>query len=278
MKIEKINPHGYCGGVINALKLTTSSLNEIKPIYMLGKIIHNDIVCAELEKMGIIIKTNNKYDALNEINSGTVIFTAHGISDDLLNIAQKKNLNIINATCPKVTIIRNNIKKYINECDVLYFGVPNHPECEAVLSISNNIYLVTSINDLFKLDKSKKYYVTNQTTLSLVKLKDIYDYVKDNFSNAIIDNTICLATTQRQQALLKCTADCIITVGDKRSSNTKELFNIAQSKCTSYLISNVNEIKDIDFKIYKNIKLTSGASTPEYLLDEVYNYLIKNYL
>lgn len=279
MKIEKINPHGYCGGVVRALKLAFDSIkNNNEPIYMIGKIIHNDIVCSKLEDEGIIIKTNDKLDAINEIDNGTVIFTAHGIDNKIIQKAKDKNLNVIDTTCTKVTIIQKNIMKHINTHKILYIGVHKHPECEAVLSLNKDIILIKDVNDLLNLDKETKYYITNQTTLSLIKLKEIYDYILSNFSNALIDNKICLATTQRQTAVLECDADCIIVVGDKNSSNTKELHTVAKTKCDSYLISEYTEIVNVDLSKYKNIKLTSGASTPEYTLDEVINYLNKTYL
>lgn len=266
MKISKINPHGYCGGVMYALKKANEYINTDN-VYMIGKIIHNDIVCEQLAKNGIKIKLNNKLDAINEIDEGTVIFTAHGTDENIINLAKQKNLNIVDTTCKKVNVIKDNIKKNIINNTILYIGVLNHPECEAILSIDENIVLITQLSDLFSLDKNKSYYITNQTTLSLLKLKEIYDYAKNNFKNIIIDNKICLATTQRQQAVLDATADCIIVIGDKKSSNTKELFNIAKTKCDSYLISSYLELPSLDK--YKDIKITSGASTPEYLVDEV---------
>lgn len=273
MKIHKINPHGYCGGVIRALKLANEAIKNNKNIYMLGKIIHNDIVCEELKNKGIIIKTNNKDEAIDEINFGTVIFTAHGTDEKLIEKAKKKNLNIIDTTCTKVNIIKNNIKKNFDKT-ILYIGVANHPECEAILSISNDIILINNIDDLKILNKDIQYYVTNQTTLSLLKLKDIYTYLEENFNNVIIDNKICLATTQRQLAVLNTTADYIIVVGDKASSNTNELYNIASSKCDSILVSNLSELLTIDITKYNNVKITSGASTPEYLVDEIIEYYL----
>lgn len=279
MKITKINPHGYCGGVTRALKLAYDALDTAeKPIYMIGKIIHNDIVCADLESKGIIIKTNDKFEAINEVNSGTVIFTAHGISNDLINIAINKKLNVIDTTCSKVTSVHKNIKNNLEDCTILYIGVDKHPECEAVLSISNNIILIKDIKDLYNLDKTKKYYITNQTTLSLFKIKDIYEYAKTNFKDIFIDNKICLATTKRQEAVMTVESDCVIVVGDKKSSNTNELYNISKTICDSYLISEYSEIVDIDLSKYLDIKITSGASTPEYIVDELIEYLNKTYL
>lgn len=275
MKIEKINPHGYCGGVTYALKLANKYTHK-ENVYMIGKIIHNDIVCNDLEKKGIKIKTNSRIDAINEINEGTVIFTAHGTDESIIELAKSKNLEVVDTTCMKVNVIKKNIKKHLETSTVLYIGVENHPECDAVLSLSKDIILINSIDDLKKLNYKNSYYVTNQTTLSLLKLKELYSYIENNFDNAFIDNKICLATTQRQQAVLNCEADCIIVIGDKQSSNTKELYNIALTKCDSYLISSYKEI-NIDFSKYKNIKITSGASTPEYLVDEVIDFIYTNH-
>lgn len=281
MTISKLNPHGYCGGVTNALNKAKNALgnpNTKKPIYMIGKIIHNDIVCKTLEKEGIIIlNSNDKFNAINVIKSGTIIFTAHGIDDKLIEKATFQGLDVIDTTCNKVRIIKENIKKNITSHSIIYIGVKNHPECEAVLSISENIILVTCLEDLFSLDKNQKYYVTNQTTLSLLKIDELYKYISSNFSDVLIDNKICLATTQRQQAVLDCTADCIIIVGDKQSSNTKELYNISCTKCPSFLVSECSELFDIDLSSFSDIKITSGASTPEYLVDEIIEYISNTY-
>ncbi|MFI3251506.1 MAG: 4-hydroxy-3-methylbut-2-enyl diphosphate reductase [bacterium] len=279
MKIEKINPHGYCGGVIKALNTTLEAINSApKPIYMIGKVIHNDIVCNELEKQGLIIKTNEKCDAINEIENGTVIFTAHGTDEKLIDIANNKNLNVINTVCSKVSIIHRNIKKHLESHTILYIGVKSHPECEAILSISNDIILINDVNDLNLLDKSKKYYITNQTTLSLLKLNSLYDYAKNNFKDITIDNKICLATTKRQEGVLNTNADFIIVVGDKKSSNTNELYNLSKQKCDSILVSECSEITNINLSQYNNIKITSGASTPEYIVDEIIEFINKTYL
>lgn len=281
MIISKINPHGFCGGVINALSKAHKAVDNVntkKPIYMIGKIIHNDIVCNDLISKGIIIKNSNKYDAIKEIDFGTVIFSAHGIDSKLIDEATSKGLDVIDTTCSKVNIVKKNISKHIDTRTILYIGVKNHPECDAILSISKDIILISDVNDLVSLDNTKSYYITNQTTLSLFKIKDLYEYVEVNFSDVIVDNKICLATTTRQQAIIDTIADCIIVVGDKNSSNTNELFNIASSKCDSILISCFNELDKKDFSMYNDIKVTSGASTPEYLVDEVIDFLEKNYL
>ncbi len=279
MKIEKINPQGFCGGVKNAIKLANDALKKYdKPIYMLGKIIHNDIVCKEFEKQGYIINLEDKSKFIERMNSGTVLFTAHGVDDTIINNALDKGLNVIDTTCPKVKIIHNKIKENILNNTILYVGVKGHPECEGVLSLSKDIILITKLEDLESLDKEINYYVTNQTTLSLLNLEKLYSYISNNFNNAIIDNKICLATTNRQKAVIECEADCIIVVGDSKSSNTNELYNIASTKCDSYLVDSVNKLNNIDFSKYCNIKITSGASTPEYITDEVYKYLITTYI
>lgn len=279
MKIEKINPHGYCGGVKRALSMVYQAIDkEEQPIYLIGKVIHNDIVCRDLESKGVLIKTNDKLEAINEIQSGTVIFTAHGTDQFIIDKAKEKNLNVIDTTCAKVSIIQKKIAQYLKSHKVLYIGVLNHPECTAVLSLSKEIILIKDIDDLKELDVNSSYYITNQTTLSSLKLTELYKHIETNFSNVVIDNKICLATTQRQNAVLRSDADCILVVGDKKSSNTNELHNVALTICDSFLISEYSEIISIDLSKYKNVKITSGASTPEYVIDELIEYLNKIYL
>ena len=283
MKINLITPHGYCFGVKKAIDIAKNVANDSnveKPIYLLGNIIHNAHVIEEIKELGIKVIESKKtrYDMLDEIESGTVIFSAHGVSPRVYEKALNKKLNIVDATCPNVKLVHNRIIKNMNEGNnILYIGTKNHPECEGVLEIDSNIKLIESIDDLKDLDKNKKYYITCQTTLSLLDLKELFSYIDDNFTNKILDNKICLATLERQESLLKSDSDMAIVVGDKSSSNSKKLQMVFEKKYhkPSILIESVKDLIGYDFSNINSISLTSGASTPEYILTEVYDYLIK---
>ena len=281
MKINILNPHGYCGGVKKAIDLVINALNDQntkRPIYLLGNIIHNKYITNKLDELGAITieaKGRTRFEMLDDIKSGSVIFSAHGVSDRVREKAKNKNLNIIDASCPNVLFIEKKIKQHLSlGYEILYIGSSKHPECEAVLEIDSKIHLYT---DDFNLDSliGKKVYVTNQTTLSMYEINNIYKRIKSVLKDAIIDNKICNATTKRQEALINNKADLTIVVGDKLSSNSKKLCEISETlgHTKAILVETTNDLNNINFKGIETINLTSAASTPEELLNSVYEAL-----
>ena len=284
MIINKIEPQGFCGGVKNAIDIAKKAIkneNNIKPIYLLGSLIHNEHVMRSLEDLGLILiddKNKTRLELLDEIKSGSVIFSAHGVSDKVYLKAKEKKLNIIDATCPFVKIVHNNIKKYLNlGYDIIYIGTKGHPECEGVLGISDKIKLITNKQDALNYQNNNdNIYLSTQTTLSIYEIDEIINIFKNKFKNIIIDNKICNATTVRQEAIYNAKkTDLFIIVGDQKSSNTKKLYNIAKEKFKAIMINDKN---DLDINLLKNINeisITSGASTPSYLVDEIIEYINK---
>lgn len=271
MEIIKINPQGYCKGVIEAINIIKNT--NPSNTYILGQIIHNKSINETLEKMGFkIVEGKSRLDMLDSINEGTVVFTAHGVSPKVYEKAKSKGLKIIDATCKKVIDVHKKIQSKIKDMDIIYIGKRNHPETEGVLGIDDKIILFDDIKNPPILDKNKKYFVTNQTTLSLYKIEEFYDYLKNY--NVEIDNSICMATTIRQKAVLNAPdCDLFIVVGDYFSSNTNELYNIAKRKFNSIKIETLH---DLDISILKDvfkICITSGASTPKKIVDQVIDYL-----
>ena len=285
MIINKLNPQGYCNGVKRAINICLEALenpNTKKPIYLLGSVIHNKYVNEEFIKKGAIIledKNKTRYELLDQINEGTIIISAHGVSPKVIAKAKAKNLNIIDTTCPNVSIIHNNIIKYLNEgYTCLYIGTKKHPECEGILEINSNIININNITDINNLNiNNDKIYITNQTTLTIFDTSEIYNELKNKYPNAILDNKICDSTTKRQLAVInQDKVDLCIVVGDKASSNTKKLAQIANnSNINTILVENINDIKDYDFKNINTISITSGASTPSILVDEIIKYIKK---
>ena len=285
MKIIKLTPQGFCGGVKYALNILDNALadeNVKKPIYLLGNIIHNHYVIDEYKNKGVITlntKEKSRLELLNEIYDGTVILSAHGTPKEIKKIALDKGLNVIDAICPNVKLIHQKIEDRLQQgYKVIYIGAKKHPECEGVLGISNDIILVSSLDDIDNLDiKSNLLYVTNQTTLSKYDLANIFNKIVNKYPFAIIDDKICNATTVRQEAVMNQElVDLCIVVGDKASSNTTKLAKISQDNgiktifCESLKDLDINELKDIN-----SVSITSGASTPGYLVDEIIEYLNK---
>lgn len=283
MEIKKVVPSGYCKGVVNAIMLAKETRNKYpnENIYILGMLVHNSFVSKELEELGIITldDTNkSKKELLDGINEGIVIFTAHGISEEIKNKAIAKGLKYVDATCVDVLKTQNVIREYIkNNYDVIYFGKKNHPEAEAVISISNKIHLVTSMDDLLNLNlTNNNIFLTNQTTMSYLELQDLITKAQELYPNIIIEKEICNATSSRQEAISKLNdCDLLYVVGDNKSNNTNKLVDIGKKQGIKkvLLIQNFKDINDSDLSNVDKIYVTAGASTPPILIDEVINYL-----
>ena len=281
MQVKKIKPQGYCKGVILAINKCLEVINNPntkKPIYLLGMIIHNKYVCNELEKMGVmILEGTNKSELLESITSGTIIISAHGVSNKVKETIINKGLDIVDTTCPDVKKVHDSVLTYLtNGYQVLYIGKRNHPEAIGILEESDNIFLIDDIKQLEEFDKNKKYYVTNQTTLAHSYLDTYHIKIKEIFSNSIIENNICLATTNREKALYNIKTDLIVVVGDYHSSNTQKLVEVAKNKAQAKAVITIERAKDLlnyDLTLYEEAYITSGASTPNAIVEEVIRFL-----
>lgn len=283
IKVNKIEPQGYCNGVKRALNIVNNAIEDPKtkkPIYLLGQIIHNKYVVDMLIDAGVKViddKNKTRLELLDLINDGSVVLSAHGVSPDVYAKAINKGLNIIDTTCGNVLIVHKKIKQYLDlNYTCLYIGTPNHPECEGVLGISNKIKLISNINDLNNLKITGNIYVTNQTTLSKFDIADIYKKINELYPNAILDDKICNATTIRQNAMAnQKKADLCIVVGDKKSSNTKKLVKVSQdiAKIPTVLCENLDDLDKSLLNNIKTVNISSGASTPDLLVNEIINYI-----
>lgn len=283
MIVKKLTPCGYCKGVINAINLAkeTKKENPNENVYILGMLVHNSHVIEQLNELGIITlndSNKNKEELLDEINDGIVIFTAHGISKHIKQKALDKGLRIVDATCKDVLKTHEIIENYIkNEYDVIFYGVKNHPEAIASLSLSKKIHLISNQTELEKLKiNNKKVVLTSQTTMSTNEFQAIIEKAKQLYPNIVIEKQICNATSLRQQAiddLEDC--DVLFVVGDKKSNNTNKLSKIALNKGIKkvYLIEDAKHINDKVIKKEDRIYVTAGASTPPYLIDDVIHFL-----
>ena len=171
MNIIKITPQGFCNGVINAIKKVNNTVDNPatpKPIYLLGMLIHNKFVCDALEEKGVItLKDKPLEELIDSVETGTIIISAHGVSLKIKNKIKEKGLNLVDATCPIVSNIHNNVFKYLDlGYEIIYIGKQNHPESIGVLGESDKIHLVEKIESLDELDKNKKYYVIFLNELS----------------------------------------------------------------------------------------------------------------
>ncbi len=285
MKVIKVTPQGYCFGVVRAINIAKKAAQtEEKPIYILGDIVHNEFVTKSLQNLDLITveaKNTKRTELLDNIEKGTVIFTAHGVSPKVREIAKNKNLNMIDATCPEVMNTQEQIKKYLQmDYKVIFVGKKNHPEAEACIEIDpKNTFFISSHDDINKIDFTyNKYFITYQSTLNTEDVFTISEQLEQKLKDKIFTNnlSVCDATKTRQDAVknLKNT-DLLIVVGDKNSNNSNKLVEIAKKSANINAVR-ILEIDELDLNIFKDIKnvaVTSGASTPTQLTKHIINFL-----
>lgn len=285
-EIIKVDPQGYCGGVLQAIAIAkkTRLENPDSRITILGNLVHNQYVKKALsyDKLDTIEdKNKTRLELLDEIEEGIVIFTAHGISQEVRQKALNKGLKIIDASCPFVLQTQKIIQQKLSERFVIfYIGKYRHPEAEAIYSTSDKIYLVEKEEDIPN-SIQEPIFVTNQTTMSIFDIQYLFDAIKQAYPEAEFHDEICNATRIRQQAILDLkdqNIDTLIVVGDPSSNNTKQLANIGKKAKIKQVIriNDVNELNIDDLHGAKRIAITSGASTPTYLTNQVIEYL-ENY-
>lgn len=280
MQVKAITPRGYCKGVVRAIEIAKNAQNEQQPIYILGMIVHNQYIVEALKKRGIQtidIPGQTRLELLNQIQHGTVIVTAHGASEQVFEKAKNKGLNVIDASCLDVIKTHDLIKKKLNEgYDILYIGKKGHPEAEGAISIDEKrVHLITSKNDIQMMDPNKHYVMTNQTTMSLYDVYDLCEYAKTILPHVTIEKETCTATKIRQEAIknMEEDIDIVFIVGDPHSNNTQKLASIASEKKEVHMIESLDDLNINWLKGKKKAAVSSGASTPTYLTNQVIEFL-----
>jgi 4-hydroxy-3-methylbut-2-enyl diphosphate reductase len=273
MEILLAEPRGYCAGVVRAVDIVELALTKIgAPIYVRHEIIHNQFVVNELKQKGAIF-----VEEIEEIpNDSTVIFSAHGVSPEVWTDAKIKNLNIIDATCPLVTKVHLEAIKYAKDgYTILLVGHKGHDEVIGTMGEApDHTILVEDIDHVesIKVRNPEKVVALTQTTLSISDTSDIINRLKQKFPQLITRNDICYATTNRQNALSSMTenVDLVLVVGAKNSSNSNRLKELAsEDGIEAYLINGPEDLDDSWLIGKKTVGITSGASTPEVLVNRV---------
>ncbi|SDI86270.1 4-hydroxy-3-methylbut-2-enyl diphosphate reductase [Alteribacillus bidgolensis] len=284
MEVIKISPRGYCYGVVDAMvlaKQAASNLDLPRPIYILGMIVHNKHVTEAFEDEGIIsLDGPNRLEILKEVDKGTVIFTAHGVSPEVRKLAKDKGLTTVDATCPDVTRTHDLIRdKKADGYNVIYIGKKGHPEPEGAMGVAPDIvHLVESIEDVKNLNiDAEKIIITNQTTMSQWDVSDIMNEALNRYPNAEIHNEICMATQVRQEAVAEQAkeADLMLVVGDPKSNNSNRLAQVSEkiADTPAYRIADISELNLEWVQGIEKIAVTAGASTPTPITKEVIQFL-----
>ncbi|MBO55897.1 MAG: 4-hydroxy-3-methylbut-2-enyl diphosphate reductase [Dehalococcoidia bacterium] len=264
-------PRGFCAGVVRAIDIVNLCLDKFgPPIYVKHQIVHNPYVVEELEKKGAIT-----VESVDEIPEGSiVVFSAHGSPPEDFENAKSLHLKIIDAVCPLVTRVHNEAKKYHNEGKrVLLVGHEGHQEVKGTMGQAPMTLISDGLDRLIpQWDRSTDVAIITQTTLSVQDTSAAITEIQNSFNNATIRNDICYATTNRQDAVLSMSGkvDIVLVIGAQNSSNCNRLREVAESLgIAAYLINGPAEIESKWIKPSYRIGITSGASTPEILVDEV---------
>lgn len=274
-------PHGFCAGVARAVETVRAALKKFPPpVFVKHAIVHNFFVLQQLEKEGAKF-----VESLDEVPEGAaVIFSAHGASPADYLCAAKKKLKVIDATCPLVSKVHIEAKKFAESSnEIVYLGHAGHPEPVGVIGEApDKIRFISERREAqnIKVKNPHKVAFLTQTTLSVDDTAEIRDILKRRFPKIAFPprEDICFATQNRQQAVKKLAKETkiVIVVGSPTSSNTKRLKEVAEKAGSrAYRIENVGEIRPAWFAGYRKVGLTSGASVPEVLLAEVVEYFKK---
>jgi len=276
MEVRLANPRGFCAGVDRAITIVERAL-EIHgaPVFVLHEIVHNTHVVSDLSRRGVKF-----VDSLEEVPSGSVtIFSAHGVSDEVVNTAKLRGLRVIDATCPLVTKVHVQAQQYRRKGNhVILIGHPGHPEVEGTRGrIEGPVTVLSTVEEVEALvveNPEALAYVT-QTTLSIDDTREVIDALVRRFP-AIKGpelKDICYATQNRQNAVKQLAEeriDVLLVIGSKNSSNSNRLAELGTRKgVQSHLIDDAREIQPAWLVGARRIGVTAGASAPEGLVQEV---------
>ena len=275
MKVVLANPRGFCAGVDRAIEIVERALEKYgAPIYVRHEVVHNRFVVDDLRKKGAVF-----VDQLDQIPArATVIFSAHGVSRAVWREAERRSLNIFDATCPLVTKVHVEVRQYRKlGLEIILIGHAGHPEVEGTMGQADGgIHLVENIDDVRNLsvrNPAKLAYVS-QTTLSMDDTARIISALQARFPDITgpRKDDICYATQNRQDAVkqLATACDVLFVVGSPNSSNSNRLREIARLRgVPSHLIDGPDEIQPEWLEGKKQAGVTAGASAPESLVAEV---------
>lgn len=269
MQIHLAEHRGFCYGVKRAIETVERCIDSGGKAHTLGPIIHNPQMVSELAKKGV-----SPAKDLDEIAEGTVIIRSHGVGPQIYQDAEAKNLTVVDATCPHVKKAQQAAYELMKEgYPVIIIGERDHPEVKSIVSWTHEqAVIVESIDDAERLPFQQRLGVVVQTTFSGELFEQILAIVKQKCTDMQVKRTICTATDLRQQAAaaLAVKMDSMVIIGGKNSANTARLAEVCrQSGCPVYHIETADELKPEWFSNAVHVGISAGASTPEWIIEEV---------
>ena len=275
MKVFLGIPRGFCAGVVRAIDVVELALEKYPhPVYVKHQIVHNPYVVKSLEDKGA-----RTVEDVEDIPEGsTVVFSAHGSPPEDFQKAEERGLNVIDATCPLVTKVHNEARRYSSDGRrLILVGHRGHQEVKGTMG-QTDMHLVDDREpeDLPEWDDDTPVTVLTQTTLSVDDTSRSIAHIEDRFSNVVVRNDLCYATTNRQAAVkeLSSLVDLVLVIGAQNSSNCNRLREVAEANgVTAYLLNGPEELDLGWIEGVDKIGITSGASTPEDLVLSVIDAL-----
>ncbi len=269
MEIIRAEVYGFCFGVRRAIELAEAALDDRQMVNTLGPLVHNPQETARLAAAGIRAVT-----APEEIISDTIVIRAHGASLETLTSLHRYANRVVDATCPFVTKSQRIAQQLEREAYTLVIvGHRGHPEVQGILGyVSTKAYVVTDPVDIDNLPRDIRPGVIAQTTVNEQAFQQITQLIVTRYPDCTIRDTVCSATRERQEAARQLAAivDAVYVVGGRDSSNTNRLAEICRQMCPrTYLIETAQEIRADDLSGVKRIGVTAGASTPDWLIEQV---------
>ena len=269
MKILLAKDAGYCFGVRDAVNLAYDTADKDGDVYMLGHIVHNENVVKDLDNAGAKV-----VDSLENIpKDKPVLFRAHGTSVETWDNANKKNMNIIDATCPLVLEIHDEVKKLEAEGrKIIIVGDHGHDEVKGIASQVKDPIIVSSSKEALTLRKYKRAGVVSQSTQTIENVQEIINIIMTKVFDLRFVNTICFPTKRNQTQIKELAKQCdlMVVIGSFTSANSKRLTALAKERNDkSYQVTNADEINPNWFKEVEIVGVSAGASTPDKIINDV---------
>jgi len=275
MKIEVASHAGFCYGVERAIKITEEANETNDKLYTYGPLIHNAQVVEKLEAAGI-----KAIDEVDTALDGKLVIRSHGAPQSVFNEAKSKSIDVIDATCPFVKKIQDKVRNYYDRgYAIIIVGDSQHPEVIGINGWCNNqALIVNSTQDAQLIKNNIPTCMVVQTTFRYEIYEEILNLAKAKIEDLVAYNTICAATSKRQSAALDLAGrvDAMIVIGGKHSSNTVKLAQICKSMCKkTYHIQTYLDLCVTQLQSCDSIGISAGASTPNWIIDEIINKLEK---
>jgi 4-hydroxy-3-methylbut-2-enyl diphosphate reductase len=269
MKILVAKDAGYCFGVRDAVNLAKKSGDDFQEVYMLGDIVHNETVVDDLNKRG-----SKVVESLNDIpEDKPVLFRAHGTDPETWKKAQKKKLNIIDATCPLVTEIHEEIKELESENRrTIIIGDHNHDEVVGIAAQVKDPIIISSVDEAKELGKMKRAGVVSQSTQMIENVQEILNVLSEKVYDLRFVNTICFPTRRNHDQIKKLSniCDLMIVIGSFTSANSKRLTQLSlERNKNSFQVTCADDINESWFDGMESVGISAGASTPDNLIEDV---------